>query len=296
MSKIKANIYKGRKEKVGPDIEIIRTLPNASYSALGSVVFIDHLVEKILKPQQAEMPNGGFAHPHRGIATFTYLLEGGIHHLDSNGGEGKVYKGGIQWMKAGNGIVHDEFQPYDLQQSGSTIHGLQLWLNLPSINKKESPDYMSVQSHDVPEITLPNQAGLLRILLGKYDKKQSRIPNYLDQLIGHLKLEPGKTFELTADSALETGLYVINGALKVDDSLEIEKHEIASFTDFGKTIKLTNEGNKTVNAIVLAGEPYPEPMIAYGPFVMNSKAEIKLAYSDFKQGKYGQIDYSKVQI
>jgi len=296
MTSTKATIYKGRNEMVGPGLEIVRTLPNTSFTALGSVVFIDHLVEKTLPPQKAKMPDGGFAHPHRGIATFTYILDGGVHHLDSNGGEGKVYKGGIQWMKAGNGIVHDEFQPYDIQESGSKIHGLQIWLNLPSINKEEKPDYKAVQGKNVPEISLADNSGTMRVLLGEYGGKASTIPTYLDQLIGHIHLEPGKSIDLSANTNWQYGIYAIKGSVKVDNQIELKQYELAELTDFQNQIKLTNEGTEPIDIAVFAGESYSEPMVAYGPFVMNTEDEIKLAYSDSRKGKYGRIDYSKVQL
>lgn len=188
MSNTKASIYKGRNENVGPSLNIIRGLSNSKFEAIGSVVFVDHLVRQKQLPKTPEVPDGGFAHPHRGIATFTYILEGGVHHLDSNGGEGKVYEGGIQRMKAGNGIIHDEFQPYDLQEKGSFIHGFQFWLNLPAINKKESPDYLAIQGKDVPELNLSNNAGEMRVLLGEYEDEISTIPSYLDQFLGHIKI------------------------------------------------------------------------------------------------------------
>jgi hypothetical protein len=296
MAPTKANIYKGRNERVGPGLEIVRTLPNASINALGSVVFIDHLVENIIKPKKAEMPDGGFAHPHRGIATFTYILDGGVHHLDSNGGEGKVYKGGIQWMNAGNGIIHDEFTPFDIQENGGKIHGLQIWVNLPKANKKENPDYIAVQGKDVPEISLANNSGKMRVLLGEYGGKASTIPTYLDQLIGHIYLEPGKSADLNANTNWQYGIYAIKGTVKVDNQIELKQYELAELTDFQNQIKLTNEGKESIDIAVIAGEAYRETMVAYGPFVMNTEEEIELAYSDSRKGKYGGIDYSRVQI
>jgi len=295
MTLIRANIHKGRSERVGA-LKIIRSLPNSKFQALGSVVFIDHLVKQLQPAKTPKMPDGGFAHPHRGIATFTYILEGGVHHLDSNGGEGKVYDGGLQWMKAGNGIVHDEFQPYDLQKKVSVIHGFQFWLNLPSHEKRENPDYMAIQGEDVPEVVLDNDAGKLRLLLGTYEGKKSIIPSHLKQFMGHVSLKKGKSFNLSVDTALEYGLYLVNGSLTIDDHLEVGVTEIAELQDFGEHIKLTNTGDETIDLIVFGGETYNETRVSYGPFVMNSEEEIKLAYSDFRAGKYGKIDYSKVKI
>lgn len=296
MKNIKAIKYKGRSEKVGPSLKIVRSLPNPKFHSIGSIVFVDHLLRQEQMPKTPEMPDGGFAHPHRGIATFTYILEGGVHHLDSNGGEGKVYEGGIQWMKAGNGVIHDEFQPYDLQKNGSFIHGFQFWLNLPSANKNEAPSYLAIQGADVPEINLSNNAGKLRVLLGEYEDKKSTIPSYLDQFMGHLKINGGATVPIASNPEWEYGFYIINGKLKIDDTIELSTGEIAQIHNFADDLKLTNLGSEDIDVIILGGEEYTEDMVAYGPFVMNTKEEIQQAYNDFKSGKYGKIDYSKVNI
>ena len=293
---MKATIVKGRQETVGAGIEIIRSLPNSKFNSIGSVVFIDHLVEKTLSPKKAEMPDGGFAHPHRGIATFTYILAGGVHHLDSNGGEGTVYEGGIQWMKSGDGIVHDEFLPYDIQESGGKQHGLQFWLNLPAKNKAEKPAYVSVQGKDVPEINLPNEAGKMRVLLGEYEDKKSIIPGYLDQFMGHIKIEAGKSIQIDTIKDREYGLYVIQGNVKVDSEIEVKTNHVTELSDFGAQIKLSNEGPEVLEFIFFGGEAYKEPVVSYGPFIMNKNEEINLAYSDYRNGKYGKIDYSKVKL
>ena len=124
METTKGTIYKGKKDKFTEDINIYRSLPNRYTQAIGSMVLLDHVPEHPIKAKEAEMPDGSFAHPHKGIATFTYLLEGSVHHIDSAGGEGIVHAGGIQWMKAGNGIIHDEFIPYEFQKSGGTLNSL----------------------------------------------------------------------------------------------------------------------------------------------------------------------------
>lgn len=296
MSNIKATIYKGRREKLTTDITIFRSLPNARMQSVGSIVFLDHIIEKTYDPKTPEMPNGSFAHPHRGIATFSYLLEGGVHHLDSAGGEGKVYSGGIQWMNAGNGIIHDEFLPYDFQQTGGKFHGLQFWLNLPAKIKAKQPDYKAIQGRDVPEINLPDNKGKLRILLGDYQNKKSEIPNFSEQFMYHIQLNPNYSTTIPTNKNWEYGIYVINEAVKIDNTIEISEKEIAELTDFGSTITLKNESDKTIDVMVFGGKPYNEPMIAYGPFIMNSEQEIAMAYRDYQHKKYGEIDYSSVKI
>ena len=294
MSTLKAKIYKGRNEMVGTTA-LVRSMPNPKFNAIGSVVFLDHVVEKTHDPKPAELPDGSFEHPHRGIATFTYVIEGGVHHLDSNGGEGIVYSGGIQWMNSGNGITHDEFAPLNLQEKGGKFHAFQFWLNLPAKNKAEKPDYLAVQSEDIAEIQLPNEAGLLRVLLGDYKNSKSIIPAFLGQSIYHIKLAIGKSTQILAKDTWQYGVYIIKGNLSIDNTINVTPLEIAELSDFGKNITLTNKGNEEVDFIFMAGEPYNEPMIAHGPFIMNNEDEIHLAFDEFKKGKYGKVDYSKVQ-
>jgi redox-sensitive bicupin YhaK (pirin superfamily) len=296
MNTIKAIVHKAEKHKLTSEIDIVRSLPNSHSKAIGSVILLDHVVEKTYNPKTKEMPNGSFAHPHRGIATFTYLLDGGVHHLDSNGGEGKVYAGGIQWMNSGNGIIHDEFLPYDLQEKGGTFHALQFWLNLPAKNTAEKPDYMAIQANDVPEVILPNQVGLVRILLGKYQNKESIVPNFLEQFMYHITLNAEKSIELPTNQKWEYGIYVINGEVKIDDEIDVSRKEVAELSEFGERIKISNETNEALDIMVFAGERYTEPMVSHGPFIMNNQNEIAKAYSDYQSGKYGYIDYSKVKL
>lgn len=296
MSNIKATIYKGRKEKLTSDITIVRNLPNPRMKAIGSVVFLDHVVEKTYEPKTPEMPDGGFAHPHRGIATFSYLLEGGVHHLDSAGGEGVVYEGGIQWMNSGNGIIHDEFLPYDFQKTGGKFHALQFWLNLPSKQKAEQPSYLAVQGEDVPQIILSDGTGSLKILLGSYEKQSSQVPNYLEQFMYHIRLNEGKSIDMPTNKDWQYGLYMVNGAVKIDNTIKVSQKEIAELSDFENTVSLKNEGDSPIDVMFFGGEPYAEPMVSYGPFILNSQKEIAAAYTDFQKGKYGQIDYSTVKL
>lgn len=293
---MKAKIYKGRKETLMAGVTISRCLPNPKMKALGSVAFLDHVLEKDYEPKTPEMPDGNFAHPHRGIATFSYLLEGGVHHLDSAGGEGTVYDGGIQWMNAGNGIIHDEFLPYDFQESGGKFHALQFWLNLPPKQKAEKPDYIAVQAEDVPEVKLSDDAGKVRILLGEYKGKKSDVPSYLEQCIFHLHLSAGKEVSFPANNTWEYGLYTIKGKVSLEDSIQVSEKEIAELSDYGQTIVLKNEGSSPIDVMLFGGEPYTNPIVPYGPFIMNSDQEIATAYSDYQNGKYGQIDYSNVQL
>lgn len=296
MTHIQARKYKGTMENLTREITILRNLPNFKMRSIGSFVFLDHIIEKEYAAKTPEMPDGSFAHPHRGIATFSYLFEGGVHHLDSAGGEGKVYSGGIQWMNAGNGIVHDEFLPYDFQQSGGRFHGLQFWINLPAKNKAEKPDYRAVQSEDVPELNLAKEAGKLRVLLGAFEGLESQIPNFTEQFMYHIQLNSNDKVRIPANLGWEYGVYPVNGNIVVDDNLTIDGREVAQLFDFGEFIEFHNGGDQSTDFMLFGGEPYGEPMAFHGPFIMNHESEIAGAYRDYQMGKYGEIDYKKVKI
>ncbi len=294
--KTTAKIHRGTKQKLTADITIYRGIPNSKMQSIGSIVFLDFIAEKNINPKTPEMPDGNFAHPHRGIATFSYIIDGAIHHLDSAGGEGKVDAGGIQWMNAGNGIIHDEFFPYDFQKTGGKIFGLQFWINLPAINKAKSPNYMAIQGKDVPEIQLPDDSGKLRILLGDFEDEKSQIPNFTEQFMYHLILKPNKSIRLPANKNWEYGVHINKGKVNIDGTIDLKEKEVAELAHFGDTILYTNTTNQDADIMIFGGEPYTEPMVPYGPFIMNTEKEIETAYQDFQLGKYGHIDYSKVKI
>ncbi|MFT4644657.1 MAG: redox-sensitive bicupin YhaK (pirin superfamily) [Planctomycetota bacterium] len=296
MKSTKALFYKGKEERMTPEITIIRGLPNQHFSSIGSIVLLDHIAEKTFLPKTPKMPDGSFAHPHRGIATLTYILDGGIHHLDSNGGEGKVYSGGLQWMKSGNGIVHDEFHPYDFQEKGGLFSGFQFWLNLPAKQKAERPEYIAVQSENINEFVLADNVGVLRLLLGNYQDKTAIIPAYLAQFMYHIKLNPGKAMELPMNENWEYGINAIKGNPKIDNDIILDEKKTAKLYDFSEVMEISNESNETIEFVLFGGEPYLEQMVSYGPFIMNTQEGIAKAYSDYNNGHYNEIDYSKVQL
>ncbi|MBC7874907.1 MAG: pirin family protein, partial [Ferruginibacter sp.] len=156
-------------------MEISNLLPNEHTQAIGHFVFLDYNPARQYKPKKARVPDGSFAHPHRGIATFTYVTHGEFEHYDSRGHHEVVIEGGAQWMKAGNGIVHDEDFSQSFQQRGGVGGGLQFWINLPAAVKKEEPEYLALQAKDFHEIILPANAGFLKILIGTYEDKTSKV-------------------------------------------------------------------------------------------------------------------------
>lgn len=290
MEKKIAVTYKGQKSKVA-ELTVNRMIPNRYVMAVGPIVFLDYLTPTIQKPKSPTLPTGEFAHPHRGIATFSYLFSGELEHYDSRGHKGTVGPGGAQWMKAGNGIIHDENQTPSFQEKGGLLHGLQFWINLPSKNKAEDPDYLAVQAEDVPMVKLPGDTGVLRVLIGEYEGKVSPVKRFSEQFIYHITLNSNSTFTFNATPGFEHAALIPTGELTINGAVH-GGGELISFSDEGSEIIFDNHEASPVDLILFGGEPYTEPIEAEGPFVMNSRAEIAEAYRDYFNGKYGTISYA----
>jgi redox-sensitive bicupin YhaK (pirin superfamily) len=283
--------YKGQRADVA-HFAVMRMLPNRYVRTVGPFFFLDYMLPLELKPKKAELPDGSFAHPHRGIATFTYLLSGKVEHFDSKGHHGITSAGGAQWMNSGNGIIHDEQYPADFQQSGGLHHGMQFWILLPGKNKAEAPDYRALQPHEVPEIELENNAGMLRVLIGSFMNRTSPIKTFTQQFNYHIKLNPGKSFTLQTQKEFEYAAFVVKSKAMINGTLH--ENELVGFDKEGDEIEFHNPGNETIDIMVFGGEPYTEPVIAEGPFVMNTHAGIADAYRDFYNGVYGTIEYENL--
>ena len=186
----------GRRADIG-EYTISRMLPNRYADSIGPFVFLDHLLPTKHSPgEPLKKVDGSGAHPHRGIATLTYILNGEANHFDSNGNRARVRSGGVQWMKAGTGIIHDEAINVDGQSNNLLTHAMQFWINLPAKNKGERPKYIPLQAEEIPAQTLPEESGWIKVIAGGYEKLVSKIPDYTRQFIYHIHLEAGRQFSL----------------------------------------------------------------------------------------------------
>jgi redox-sensitive bicupin YhaK (pirin superfamily) len=276
---------KGNKTDLGP-LVINRMLPNHYVRKVGPFVFLDYVAPTI---KEIINTKGMGAHPHRGIATLTYILQGEVEHFDSAGHTGKIYSGGMQWMKAGTGVVHDENFNYDSQTDSKMIQGFQLWINLPAKNKAESPAHIAIQADEVPIKALPNDAGWIKVIVGNYEDLSSKIPNYSEQFLYHIHLEVGKQFSINLAEKMEVAAFLTTQNAMLNDA----EFQAGEFVEFGRKegeIEIKNTSKTSIDVILFGGEEYTEPIVSEGPFVMNSKQEIVQAYQDFYDGKYGQIN------
>ncbi|WP_224994757.1 pirin family protein [Cesiribacter sp. SM1] len=279
----------GTRAKVA-HLEVNRLLSNRYTQAVGPFVFLDHLLPSQQAPKIPQAPTGEFAHPHRGIATFTYLFSGSLEHYDSNGNHGIVEAGGAQWMKAGNGVIHDENPSPQFQLEGGTLHALQFWINLPAKNKAESPEYLALHPQNVPQLVLPNNAGTLRIIIGTFEDKTSPVKTYSKQFLYHLQLKAGASFTLDTRAGWEYAAFIPQEEV-ISNSSPHGNSELLVFSPDEAPVIFSNPGAALADIMLFGGEPYREPMVAQGPFIMNSRLEIAEAYEDYFNGRYGQIEY-----
>ena len=288
--KMKKNIAfktRGHRADIGP-IEIYRLVSNNFVDHVGHFVFLDYIPPMMVSEKRL---NPEAAHPHRGIATLTYSLSGEMEHFDSRGHRGTIHSGGVQWMKAGNGIIHNEAPGPDSKTGGKLMHGFQFWVNLPAVNKKEDPEYLALQSEDLPLVELADNAGALKVVVGEFEGQTSKIPTYAQQYLYHIRLHSGKQLSLPTEDGLEFAAFlpqhnaIINGEACFSGDL-------IGFENQAGDIVIENSSENEIELILFGGEPYTEPYVAYGPFVMSSMEEIQQASLDYQSGKYGKMVYN----
>ncbi|MES2573841.1 MAG: pirin family protein [Bacteroidota bacterium] len=279
---------KGNRADLGP-LTINRMLPNRYANKIGPFVFLDYVAPAV---KEIINKNGMGAHPHRGIATLTYILQGEEEHFDSAGNYAKIHSGGVQWMKAGTGIVHDGNLNSDSETDSKIVQGFQFWINLPAKNKAEKPVHLAIQTNEVPKKALSDESGWIKVIVGNYEELNSKIPNYSQEFLYHIHLEAGKQFAAIFTDKTEVATFVITQNTILNDT-EFGAGEFVEFDRNAGEIELKNTTQKAIDVLLFGGEEYTEPVVAEGPFVMNSQEEIVQAYQDFYAGKYGEINSSK---
>jgi redox-sensitive bicupin YhaK (pirin superfamily) len=191
-------------------------------------------------------------------------------------------------MKAGNGIIHDETINVDSTTGTNRIHGFQFWINLLSKNKAEKPEYLAIQSNEVPQKALPDESGWIKVIAGNYEDLQSKIPNYSAQFLYHIHLQPGKSFTIFMDENVEVAAFLPTKDTLLNNA-QFGGGEFVEFDRNAGEITIDNSLQEAADILLFGGEPYTEPIVAEGPFIMNSQAEIAEAYREYFAGKYGEI-------
>jgi redox-sensitive bicupin YhaK (pirin superfamily) len=235
----------------------------------------------------AEQPRGVGAHPHRGFETVTIVLQGEVEHRDSAGNHGVVGPGDVQWMTAAAGVIHEEFHSRAFTKRGGTFEVLQLWVNLPAANKSERPAYQDLRAADIPQIPLPDGAGTARIIAGELLGTRGPARTHTPLLIADLELSGNRAAPLSIPDGHTALLVVRTGELRVNGGDGIPGLALVQLSRDGRSVEL--QAADASRALLIAGAPLGEPIAGSGPFVMNTDAEIRDAYRDFRAGRMGAL-------
>lgn len=242
---------------------------------------------KIDFPPRKE-PRGVGVHPHRGFETVTIAYHGSVAHHDSAGNSGVINEGDVQWMTAASGILHKEYHDTEYSQKGGLFQMAQLWVNLPAQYKMSKPKYQAISKNDIPNFALDNNSGTVEIIAGKYRSKKGAAFTFTPIEMYNVRMNKGGATVFEFPAHYNTGILVVEGKVSVNDSSEAPADHFVLFKNEGEAIKIVAEENSVL--LVLSGEPINEPIVAYGPFLMNTYDEIQQAYSDFNRGKFGYLD------
>jgi quercetin 2,3-dioxygenase len=225
-------------------------------------------------------------HPHRGFETVTIAFQGEVEHGDSVGNRGVIGPGDVQWMTAASGIIHEEFLSHEFLKRGGTLEMVQLWVNLPAKDKMIAPKYQPILNQEIPVVQLPDNAGTLRVIAGSYAGIQGAATTFSPVELWDIKVNAGKAIELKMPAGHNAMLFVRSGDI-VLDGRKASTGDLVLLEREGTHISL--QATEEASLLLMGGEPIAEPIVASGPFVMNTEQEIRMAMMDYHSGRMGQI-------
>jgi quercetin 2,3-dioxygenase len=278
------SIKKIHKAEYSPiaDLVTYRALPTRSVDYIDPFLFLNHHGHQVYKPNNQGLPFG--PHPHRGFETVTFILKGDIMHKDSGGYESVIEAGGVQWMTAGSGLIHEEVSSENFKKQGGELEILQLWVNLPARFKMTAPNYIGLQKQDIREVSLNDGQVKINAVAGNWEGTKGAFETLTDISLAtvHIQQDAAYTTEIAPER--NVFFYIIKGSLTVN-AQEASMHQLLEFSNDGSAIEI----KATEDAIVLLGHalPFNEPVVAQGPFVMNTQQEIMQAYDDYRAGRFG---------
>jgi hypothetical protein len=226
-------------------------------------------------------------HPHRGFETVTIVYSGQVAHRDSTGKGGVIGPGDVQWMTAGKGILHEEFHAEAFSRSGGELEMVQLWVNLPAAHKMTEPAYQAIVDRDIPAVALPDAAGTVRVIAGEFKGVQGPAHTFTPMQVCDLNLAAGAGTELSLNDGWSAALVVLRGTLMINGHTIARQSQLVMLDQANTSVHL--EANNDALVLVLSGQPINEPVVGYGPFVMNTQEEIKQAMQDFNSGRFGHM-------
>ncbi|HRH20708.1 MAG TPA: pirin family protein [Brevundimonas sp.] len=260
-----------------------------SYNELGKHVspflLLDYAGPHIFDP--TDQRRGVGQHPHRGFETVTIIYDGEVEHRDSTGQGGIIGPGDVQWMTAGGGILHEEFHSSTYAKTGGPFRMVQLWVNLPAADKMTAPGYQSILNAEIPTLALKDGAGTARIIAGDLDGSHGPARTFTPMNVWDVRLNRDAETVLDLPDGHTSILVVLSGRITVNGTEAAGTAEALLMSTDGEGVRVHADADTVL--LVLSGEPIDEPIVGYGPFVMNSEDEIRQAIGDFNSGRFGQI-------
>lgn len=226
-------------------------------------------------------------HPHRGFETVTIVYQGELEHRDSTGAGGLIGPGDVQWMTAANGIIHEEFHSPAFARSGGVLEMVQLWVNLPARDKLTPAGYQTLLDAEIPRVALGEGIGSLRVIAGDYRGHRGPARTFTSMDVWDVRLQAGATLHLPLAQGRNAALVALRGSIRVNDQQDVSPASLVLLERDGEHASVTALEDATV--LLLSGEPIDEPIVGYGPFVMNSQAQIAEAFDDFHAGRFRQM-------
>lgn len=262
------------------DLITYSPLPAESLNQIDPFLLLNHH-----GPQKYPSNNNGLPfgpHPHRGMETVTFIIDGDIMHKDSSGNESVITAGGVQWMTAGSGLIHAEVSSSEFKKKGGNLEILQLWVNLPAKQKMTKPFYKGLQSDEIPNIKYTN--GSIKVISGKHEKTDGAFTSINNVHLSLINFFADSELQLEVPVDENILFYIINGDLKVNNK-NADARQLVQFNNDSEKISI----EIIEDSLILFGhaKPFNEPVVAQGPFVMNSREEIAEAYYDYRSGKFG---------
>ncbi len=251
---------------------------------LSPFLLLDYHPEYVYSP--TEQPRGVGVHPHRGIETVTLAWQGSVAHHDSAGGGGVIGPGDAQWMTAASGVLHKEYHEEGFARRGGPFHMAQLWVNLPRAHKMSPPRYQPILAQDMGVVELPHGSGMVRVIAGSYQGVAGPALTFTPIDIFDAYINERGTADFAFPSAHNAGLLVVKGELTINE-VDVAQGDFVVFSNQGENIHV--EAHSDGQLLILSGEPIDEPVVQYGPFVMNTEHEIQQAFDDLARGKFGHL-------
>lgn len=265
---------------------IRQPFPTNQVEQIDPFILLHHAIVPIPKERDPKHTGVG-PHPHRGFSPVTFIFEGGVHHQDSRGNNNTIYKGGIQWMNAGMGIIHSERPPADIQEIGGKQEIIQMWINTPASHKMDEPAYIPLTAEEIPTAFFDQQRIKVCVQSGNVLGVEGPIKAYTEINSATLFFEAGAGISIPLNAKHNAFIYLLDGQVSLAGHGIVEAKHAVYFANDGEQISIT--ANSSTRILLMSGMPINEKMVSHGPFVMNSETQLMEAFRDYQMGKMGVL-------